>query len=389
MPEQVADNVVSWASQLDERAREQAAAAASMPFVAGHIALMPDAHVGKGATIGSVIPTRGAIIPAAVGVDIGCGMSAAETLLTAADLPDDLRPLLSRLERLVPPNAAQGREHDDAAHAWLQGHGLPQTELTDRDQRRTVTQFGTLGSGNHFWELCLDERDRVWIMLHSGSRGIGNALAQQHIKRAKGLMAEWFITLPDPDLAYFVQGTPQFAHYMTDLLWGQAYAAGSRERMTEVGLAALADFVGRPVAALGARVIDCHHNYTAREHHRGKELWITRKGAILAREGVRGIIPGSMGTRSYIVSGRGNASSYHSCAHGAGRAMSRTEARRRYTAADLAVAMAGRTWLADRGDALIDEIPAAYKDIDQVMHDQRDLVEIVHTLRQVLNYKGT
>jgi len=389
MPQQLARNVLSWASQLDERAAAQASAAAAMPFVAGHLALMPDAHVGKGATIGSVIPTRGAIMPAAVGVDIGCGMSAAETVLTAADLPDDLGPLLSRLERLVPPTAGQGRDHEGAGERWLGVHGLPRTKLSGAQERKTIAQFATLGSGNHFWELCLDERDRVWIMLHSGSRGIGNVLAQQHIQRAKGLMATWFVSLPDPDLAYLVEGTPEFDHYIADLLWAQSYAAGSRARMTEVGLAALADAVGRPGATIATRVIDCHHNYTTRERHRGADLWITRKGAILAREGVLGIIPGSMGTRSYIVRGLGNSASYHSCAHGAGRAMSRNEARRRYTAADLAAAMGDRTWLADRGEALVDEIPAAYKDIDAVMEDQRDLVEALHTLRQILNYKGT
>jgi tRNA-splicing ligase RtcB len=246
MPQQLARNVLSWASQLDERAGAQASAAAAMPFVAGHLALMPDAHVGKGATIGSVIPTRGAIMPAAVGVDIGCGMSAAETVLTAADLPDDLGPLLSRLEARVPPTAGQGPDHEGAGERWLGAHGLPRTELTGALERKTVAQFATLGSGNHFWELCLDERDRVWIMLHSGSRGIGNVLAQQHIQRAKGLMATWFVSLPDPDLAYLVEGTPEFDHYIADLLWAQAYAAGSRARMTEVGLAALADAVGRP-----------------------------------------------------------------------------------------------------------------------------------------------
>ncbi len=390
-------NVLVWASQVDEATLEQARKAARLPFVAGHVALMPDAHLGIGAAIGSVIPTDGAIIPAAVGVDIGCGMVAAETVLTSSDLPEDLRPLLDRIEVAVPAGLGRahdrGRVHDagagvDAWAAFLDRHGLPAgTSLDDRQRSTAAAQYGTLGSGNHFLEVCLDERDRVWVMLHSGSRGVGNQLAQRHIGRAKRAMREWFVSLEDPDLAYFVHGTPHFDAYIADVTWAQAYAAGNRRRMVEVTLALLHDAAGQPGTA-PTLVVNCHHNYTARERHRGRDLWITRKGAILAREGDLGIIPGSMGARSYIVRGRGNPAAYHSCAHGAGRAMSRTSARKRFRAADLSQAMGGRTWLAAHAGRLVDEIPAAYKDIDTVMADQADLVEVVHTLTQVLNYKG-
>lgn len=387
-PARVAKGVLSWASLLDDATREQAARTAALPFVAGHVALMPDAHLGKGATIGSVIPTHGAIIPAAVGVDIGCGMVAAETVLGASDLPDDLAPLLDAISEAVPAGVGQGHEHVAAGERWLAETGMPRTELSAKQARTTCGQFGTLGSGNHFFEVCLDERDRVWLMLHSGSRGIGNQLAQWHIRRAKGLMQQWFITLADPDLAYFVQGTDDFDHYLADLLWAQSYAAGNRARMIAVGVDLLAGACGREAGGVTQQVVNCHHNYTAKEHHRGRDLWITRKGAILARDGDLGIVPGSMGTHSYIVRGKGSAASYHSCAHGAGRAMSRSEAKRRFSDADLAEAMAGKTWLRERAGALVDEIPSSYKNIDTVMADQTDLVTIEHELRQVLNYKG-
>ncbi len=384
-------NVLVWASQVDEPTLEQARKAARLPIVAGHVALMPDAHLGIGATIGSVIPTEGAIIPAAVGVDIGCGMVAAETALTSGDLPTDLRPLLDRISAAVPAGKGQAHRRGGEPDAWtafLDAHGLPHGTPLDERQRATAgVQFRTLGSGNHFLEVCLDERDRVWVLLHSGSRGVGNQLAQRHIARAKRDMREALASLEDPDLAYFVSGTPQFRAYIADVQWAQAYAAGNRARMVAVALELLHDAAGRP----GARptlVINCHHNYTALERHDGRELWITRKGAILARKGSLGVIPGSMGTRSYIVRGRGNPDAYHSCAHGAGRAMSRTAARRRYRPEDLTAAMGDRMWLASRAGKLVDEIPAAYKDIDTVMADQADLVEVVHTLTQVLSYKG-
>lgn len=384
MPRVLAPNLLSWASEIDERTVEQAARAARLPFVAGHVALMPDAHLGIGATVGSVIPTRGAIIPAAVGVDIGCGMVASQTTLTAADLPDSLAPLMPLVEARIP--AGVGRDHDDAEmDQALAALGRPHTALTGKQEVTIARQFGTLGSGNHFVEVCLDERDRVWTVLHSGSRGIGNQLATFHIERAKALMQQYFIGLEDPDLAYLVQGTAEFTAYIEDMLWAQRYAMASRARMARVLLASLFEVVGQ---GEHVRTINCHHNFTALERHGGREMWITRKGAIRAAAGDEGVIPGSMGTRSYIVRGRGNPASYNSCSHGAGRRLSRSRARQEFSTDSLAAAMSGRTWNAERAASLLDEHPDAYKDIDQVMADQPDLVEVQHTLRQVFNYKG-
>ncbi|MEO3811745.1 RtcB family protein [Sphaerisporangium sp. B11E5] len=384
MPIQAAPNLLSWASDIEPGTIEQAARTARLPFVSGHVALMPDAHIGKGATVGSVIPTKGAVIPAAVGVDIGCGMIATETTLTAGDLPDDLSALMPLVERRIPAGVGQGHA-DPAVDDALAALGRPHTDLSSKQEKTVSTQFGTLGSGNHFVEVCLDERDRVWTVLHSGSRGIGNQLATKHITTAKSLMTRWFIPLQDPDLAYLVQGTPEFTAYIRDMLWSQAYAMASRARMDRVLSAALFEVVGHGERV---RTVNCHHNFTQLEKHHGKDLWITRKGAIKAGVGDEGVIPGSMGTRSYIVSGLGNPASYNSCSHGAGRRMSRGEARRRLSGESLTAAMAGRTWNADRAEALVDEHPEAYKAIDQVMADQRDLVTVQHTLHQVFNYKG-
>lgn len=384
MPKQVAPNLLSWASDIEPGTIDQAARAARLPFVHGHVALMPDAHVGMGATVGSVIPTRGAIIPSAVGVDIGCGMVATQTSLTAADLPDSLSDLMPLVEQGIPAGVGVG--HDDpAVDESLADLAKPYTDLTSKQEKTVATQFGTLGSGNHFVEVCLDENDRVWTVLHSGSRGIGNQLATKHIAAAKKLMARYFITLDDPDLAYLVQGTPEFTAYIRDMLWSQRYAMASRARMDRVLSAALFEVVGN-----GERVktINCHHNFTQQERHRSQDVWLTRKGAIKADVGDEGVIPGSMGTRSYIVRGLGSAASYNSCSHGAGRRMSRSQARRELTAESLTAAMGERTWNADRAEALVDEHPEAYKSIDQVMDDQRDLVEVQHTLRQIFNYKG-
>jgi tRNA-splicing ligase RtcB len=375
-------NLLSWASDIEPGTLAQAAKAASMPFVQGHLALMPDAHVGKGATIGSVIPTTGAVIPAAVGVDIGCGMIAVETSLSASALPDSLDPLLSRVEQVVP--AGVGKGHEGGRSVALPP-GMP--PLTPKQQATAVAQFGSLGSGNHFVEVSLDERDVVWLVLHSGSRGIGNQLATSHIEGAKGLMKELFVSLPDPDLAYLVEGTPAFDAYITAMLWAQDYAMANRAAMVDAVLPELFRACGGAGREVGR--VNCHHNFTEREHHDGHDVWLTRKGAIRARVGDRGVIPGSMGTRSYIVRGKGNPASYCSCSHGAGRRLSRGAARRQLTTESLAEAMAGRTWNADRAAALLDEHPASYKDIDVVMADQADLVEVEHTLRQVLNYKGT
>jgi RNA-splicing ligase RtcB len=381
----VAPNVLSWASSLDEGVVAQAARTARLPVLAGPVALMPDAHVGIGATVGSVIPTEDAIIPAAVGVDIGCGMVATETTLSAEDLPADLGRIMPQVEHRIPAGVGRGHQHAGTADRALAALGRPRTGLTARQEATVAAQFGTLGSGNHFVEVCLDERDRVWTVLHSGSRGIGNQLASGHIRAAKELARRGHTALEDPDLAYFVQGTAQFDTYIADMLWAQRYAMASRARMADA-------LNGIVFAAAGRggqlRRINCHHNFTQREHHHGRDLWITRKGAIRAAAGDDGVIPGSMGTRSYIVTGLGNTDAYTSCAHGAGRRMSRTAARRQLTVDSLRAAMRGRAWNDDRAAALLDEHPDAYKDIDEVMRDQRDLVTVQHTLRQVFNYKG-
>ncbi|HEU0103288.1 MAG TPA: RtcB family protein [Mycobacteriales bacterium] len=381
---QVGRKLLSWASDLEPDTVAQAARTAKLPFVEGHVALMPDAHKGLGSTVGSVVPTLGAVIPSCVGVDIGCGMVASETSLTAADLPDSLDALMPLVSARVPSGVGKGHV-EPVAEQRLAALGRPRTELSDKQERTTAEPFGTLGSGNHFVEVCLDERDRVWTVLHSGSRGIGNQLAVRAIAEAKGLMKQRFIDLEDPDLAYLVQGEPSFEHYIGDMLWAQRYAMGSRAVMAEQVLASLFEVVG---AGPHVRTINCHHNFTQLEHHGGKDLWITRKGAIKAGLGDEGVIPGSMGTRSYIVTGLGSAASYASCAHGAGRRMSRTAARKTLTVDSLREAMAGRAWNSDQAKALLDEHPASYKDIDQVMADQTDLVTVQHTLRQVFNYKG-
>jgi tRNA-splicing ligase RtcB len=376
--------VLSWASDIEPETLDQAAKAARLPFVPGHIALMPDAHVGIGATVGSVIPTEGAIIPAAVGVDIGCGMIATETDLTSDDLGDSLDALMPLVVRRIPAGVGKGRERP-VADGSFEKLGKPATELTSRQAATAATQFGTLGSGNHFVEVCLDERDVVWVVLHSGSRGIGNQLAQRAISEAKGLMKERFISLEDPDLAYFVQGDPQFQIYIRDMLWAQDYAMGSRQQMMDRSLRSLFEVAG---SGRAVRTINCHHNFTQQENHNGKNLWITRKGAIKAAVGDLGVIPGSMGTRSYVVRGNGVAASFNSCSHGAGRRMSRAKAKSTFTVESLEKAMAGKTWNSDHALGLLDEHPESYKDIDQVMSDQKDLVTVEHTLHQVFNYKG-
>ncbi len=387
----------SWASIYDVNTILQAEKCARLPFVYDHVALMPDAHVGMGATVGSVIPTEGAIIPAAVGVDIGCGMVATLTTLHADDLPDDLGPLMSLVAKRIPAGVGQG--HQDKPYRSPARDfdklmlGAPNTTLTDKQLSTAVSQYGSLGSGNHFVEVCLDTDNRVWTVLHSGSRGIGNQLAQTHIKLAKTQEQ----SLEDKDLAYFLQGTPEFDAYIRDMLWAQDYAMGNRTEMARALNGSLFEVCG--VAA--AKVVDqinCHHNFTQREGFDGKTLWITRKGAIQAGEGDRGVIPGSMGTRSYIVRGKGVKASWRSCSHGAGRTMSRSQAKRELTPESLTKLMRNRTWngshdLTEKGQAaaraLVDEHPLAYKDIDQVMADQADLVSVEAVLTQVFNYKGT
>ena len=385
MPEQITPKLLSWASLLDDGARKQAIETSKMPFIAGHVALMPDAHFGMGSTVGSVIPTHGAIMPAAVGVDIGCGMIAVGTDLIAGDLPDSMDGYLDQATRDVPAGVGQGHsEPPPAAVAWMAAHP-PKTELSQRQMGTTAVQFGSLGSGNHFYEVSLDESDRVWLVLHSGSRGIGNQLATVHIDKAKALARAWFLQLADPDLAYFVQGTPEFNAYIADMLWAQNYAQANRDAMMDAALRGFFRFVGKGTET---ERINCHHNFTVMEHHHNRDIWVTRKGAIRARSGDLGVIPGSMGTRSYIVRGLGNPASYESCSHGAGRAMGRNEAKRNIALADFEERMVGVAWQSKDAAELVDEAPQAYKDIDQVMEDQRDLVEVVHTLKQVFNYKG-
>jgi len=391
--------------QLEDAAKQQLVNVASLPFIHHHIAAMPDVHWGMGATVGSVIPTKGAIIPAAVGVDIGCGMVAARTELTANDLPDNLSAIRSRIEKAVPHGRTNhGGEGDRGA--W---HNVPNTvagimadfDLGDLGARlkgivdkhpklakpasRAPKHLGTLGTGNHFIELCLDEENALWVMLHSGSRGIGNAIGSYFIERAKEDMKRWFINLPDQDLAYLPEGSQNFDDYVEAVEWAQNFAMQNRSVMLAATMRAIQNALGREFA-WGSVAVNCHHNYVARENHFGANVFVTRKGAVRAREGDLGIIPGSMGAKSFIVRGKGNMDSFHTCSHGAGRAMSRAEAKRRFTVADHEKATAG---IECRKDAdVIDETPMAYKDIDAVMAAQADLVEIVHTLRQVVCVKG-
>ena len=355
-----------WGTDMDNDTLVQAERAARLPVVAGHIALMPDAHIGVGATIGSVIPTENAIIPAAVGVDIGCGMISVETDLRAEHLPDDLQPLVGHFGRSAPAGVGKGRDLGSTgtsdqqitrrAEKWMAQHPH---ELPDGLDKRALSQLGSLGSGNHFLEVCLDENEVVWVVLHSGSRGVGNKLADRHIKLARAQEQ----ALEDKDLAYFLEGTVEFTAYVSDMLWAQTYALENRELMVDAALADLFAFVG-----FGHEVgrINCHHNFAQREEHEGRWLWITRKGAIRAAKGDMGVIPGSMGTRSYIVRGLGESESYMSSSHGAGRRMSRGRARRELTEESLVEAMKDKAWN-QNAKALLDEHPQAYKDIDQVM----------------------
>lgn len=386
-----------YTDDIDHAALQQLLNVASLPVVHPHVAAMPDVHAGIGATVGSVIPTRGAIIPAAVGVDIGCGMNAVRTTLVASQLPDNLARLRSAIEAVIPVGLGQ---HDwdkvrGSSHARA---GRPLNDRLDRIvarhggimkmQRKFVQtwicQLGSLGGGNHFVEVCIDEEQRVWIMLHSGSRGIGNVIGRYFIAAAQKDMRRHQLNLPDRDLAYFSEGSTLFDDYVEAVGWAQDYALLNRSEMMRRALEALARHV--PPFRLDGEAINCHHNYVARETHGGERLYVTRKGAISAQEGELGIIPGSMGARSYIVRGKGNPDSFCSCSHGAGRRMSRSEAKRSFDRFDLAAQTEGIECRKDAG--VVDEIPAAYKDIEQVMAHQSDLVEVVHTLRQVICIKG-
>ena len=382
-----------WTDDLDAGARAQLVNLSKLPFIHRHVAAMPDVHGGIGATIGSVIATHQAIIPAAVGVDIGCGMAAVRTSLTAEGIDErSLKKVFDQISRDVPVGRAQHQDERalvDVARPFdaqltAMTHKHPHLLKACGRFSNWVNQMGTLGGGNHFIEVCLDEAGQVWVMLHSGSRGIGNAIGTYFIDLARRDMARWFIQLPDRDLAYFPEGSEHFDDYVAAVSWAQAYARENRDQMMVLVLAALARHL--PAFQATAAVINCHHNYVEREHHYAANVWVTRKGAIRARAGDLGIIPGSMGARSYIVRGRGNPESFCSCAHGAGRRMSRTAAEKCFTVADLASQTQGVICRKDKG--VIDEIPGAYKDIDQVMANQADLVEVVHTLKQVVCVKG-
>jgi tRNA-splicing ligase RtcB len=380
-----------FTDDIDAAAAQQLRNVAALPFVHHHVAAMPDVHWGLGATIGSVIPTVGTIVPAAVGVDIGCGMNALRLSLTADQLPDNLAELRAQIERDVPVGFAghpDGRWCEDGLKRVATGLTRIQAKYPVIDAR-WQSQLGSLGGGNHFIELCLDESGRVWIMLHSGSRGIGNRIGQFFIEQARREMERLDIRLPDRDLAYFTEGSELFDDYVEAVGWAQHYALENRRQMIRLILRALGHQValGRlPDFSVTDEAIECHHNYVAHEHHFGRDVLLTRKGAIRARKGDLGIIPGSMGARSYIVRGLGEPESFCSCAHGAGRRMSRGEAKRRFSRADLAAQTAGVECRKDKG--VIDEIPAAYKDIDSVMANQTDLVEVVHTLKQIVTVKG-
>jgi tRNA-splicing ligase RtcB len=385
---------------VEDQARKQLDNIASMPFIHKHVAIMPDCHWGMGATVGSVIPTKGAIIPAAVGVDIGCGMMAVRTSLTGSDLPDNLHGLRTEIEARVPHGRTDNGGDNDRG-AW--GETVPAVDvdvfselakITEKHpklaqaERRAPRHLGTLGTGNHFIEICLDEEDRVWVMLHSGSRGIGNRIGSYFIELAKQDMRKWFINLPDDDLAYFPQGTEHFNDYFKAVSWAQRFARLNRDVMMQATLTALGAAIPKPFET-DCEAVNCHHNYVTQERHFGADVLLTRKGAVSAKEGELGIIPGSMGAKSFIVRGKGGAAgreAFFSCSHGAGRAMSRNQARKQFTLEDHAKATEG---VECRKDAdVIDETPAAYKDIEAVMAAQSDLVDVVHTLKQVVCVKG-
>ena len=384
-----------WTPDLEATARRQLENVSMLPIVHGHIAAMPDVHAGIGATVGSVIPTKAAVIPAAAGVDLGCGMNAVQLSLHANDLPASLARIRSAIEHAVPVGfETHGEQRDpvrDKGAKALQA-GLkkivvenPKIATMQKDFQATwVKQLGTLGGGNHFIEMCLDEEQNVWVMLHSGSRGIGNAIGRYFIERARREMEKQDVHLPDRDLAWLAEGTPAFEQYVDAVHWAQDYALENRREMMRAILTAIARHL--PPFRIVGEAINCHHNYVAREKHFGESLYVTRKGAISAREGEMGIIPGSMGARSFIVRGKGNPQSLCSCAHGAGRLMSRTEAKKRFTRADVERQTEGVECRKDSG--VVDEIPGAYKPIDEVMANQSDLVEVVHTLKQVLCVKG-
>lgn len=391
-----------YTDDLDDQAEQQLRNLSRLPFIHKHVAVMPDAHGGMGSTIGSVIPTKEAIIPAAVGVDLGCGMMAVRLNISASDLPHSLAVMRDEIERVVPhgrsdngganDRGAWGDPPDRILDWWNSnslegclGHVVARHPKLVKGHLNTYRHMGTLGTGNHFIEVCLDESDGVWVMLHSGSRGIGNRIGSYFIAQAKEEMRRWHSNIPDKDLAFIPEGSELFDDYVDAVKWAQEFAAVNRMFMMTATVRAMERVMGRTLIPEES-AINCHHNYVEKENHYGSNVWVTRKGAIRARLGDLGIIPGSMGKQSYIVRGLGNPESFHSCSHGAGRSMSRTEARRRFTAEDLVSQTEG---IECRKDVdVVDEIPGAYKDIDVVMANQSDLVEVVHRLTQVLNVKG-
>ena len=378
-----------WTDQIEDQARTQLLNTASLPFVFHHVAAMPDVHLGKGATVGSVVATRGAICPAAVGVDIGCGMVAQKTTLKDSDMSASLlRKLRSEIERAVPVGHHEHREPSRAAERFFAAN-TPPAAAGSALAAKAARQLGSLGGGNHFIEVCLDEEGAVWTMLHSGSRNVGKTLAEAHIGKARRIAERERVTLPDRDLASFAAGTPEFETYLSDLRWCQDYARANRDAMMDAVVRQVGFATGRggdPSAVLADERVDCHHNYVASERHFGREVLVTRKGAIRARAGDLGIIPGSMGTGSYIVRGRGNPDSFDSAPHGAGRRMSRSEARRRFTVGDLERQTSGIECRKDSG--VVDEIPGAYKEIGDVIEKSSDLVEVVAKLTPLLCVKG-
>jgi tRNA-splicing ligase RtcB (3'-phosphate/5'-hydroxy nucleic acid ligase) len=386
--ETINSRLISWASILDEQTRAQAVSTSRLPFIHPHIALMPDAHLGLGATVGSVIPTLGAILPAAVGVDIGCGMIAVRTQYGLSDLPADRKPLREDIERAVPLSAGHNNRQITASAeprlAELRALAAKAGFDPARYTAKWELQLGSLGSGNHFIEVCVDETEAVWLFLHSGSRGVGNKIAQRHISEAQSAVQRRGLVLPDRDQAYLEEGTPEFDRYIRELRWAQHFALLNREEMMDRVVRQFEKWIGGPVRE--TERINCHHNFTAKEQHFGKSVWVSRKGAIRAEAGDPGLIPGSMGTASYVVEGLGNPVSLNSSPHGAGREYSRNAARKTFTLAELKTAMRGIEFRPS--EAFIDEIPAAYKPIDQVMRDAADLVTVRHKLRQLVNVKG-
>ncbi len=388
----ISDKIIAFlpTESIEPKALEQLQNISELPFLFRHVAVMPDCHLGKGATVGSVVATKGAIVPACVGVDIGCGMIAVKTKFFRKDLPTDLSAIRIGIERRIPLSAGAFNQKitETAQFRIDQLKSKAEIDYSKIDPKWEYA-LGSLGSGNHFVEITLDENDQVWAFLHSGSRGIGNKIAMKHIAIAQGLMEKYHITLADKDLAYFAEGTAEFDAYIRDMNWAQEFALLNREEMMDRVLVELSqqlygDREYHPDMVL--EKINCHHNFTQMEHHFGQNVWLTRKGSILASEGTLGLIPGSMGTKSYVVRGLGNPMSFNSAPHGAGRNFSRTEARRRFTMADLEKAMEGKEWR--KTDAFIDELPGAYKDIDVVMENAKELVRVEHVFNQIINVKG-